>query len=53
MRQESNCVHEMIEIWYDVQKMRSLEHVNVFGFKCFFNEETNTTTAFIYCWSVK
>ena len=35
MHQESTCVYGMIEIWYDVQQIRSLEHEQFFGFKYF------------------
>ena len=52
MHQESNCIREMIEIRHDVPKMRSLEHDQCFWIQMLFNEETHTTTIFIYSWSV-
>ena len=30
MHQESNCVHGMIEKWYDAQRMKNLEHDQCF-----------------------
>ena len=47
MHQESNCIHGMIQIWYDVQKI-SLEHDQCFFIQMLFFMKKLTTPSLLF-----